>query len=116
MLGSPRLSAVNEDKECLTKTIDRCKNNSSYYQIQAGIDLMAKAKFLLQQKDYQFRTDGRRILAYHSYLIKEKDDESIQLLKNKKRWQPERKEIHIPTTKFGNVETDDDASNDGSNH
>ncbi|MBA0871834.1 hypothetical protein Goshw_000185, partial [Gossypium schwendimanii] len=24
---------------------------------------MAKAKYLLQQKDYQFKTDGRRILA-----------------------------------------------------
>ncbi|MFQ6636566.1 hypothetical protein Gotur_013086 [Gossypium turneri] len=44
MLGSPRLSALNEEKECLTKTIDKCQNNSSYYQIQAGIDLMAKAK------------------------------------------------------------------------
>ncbi|MBA0614679.1 hypothetical protein Godav_014945, partial [Gossypium davidsonii] len=81
MLGSPRLSALNEDKECLTKTIDKCQNNSSYYQIQAGINLMAKTKYLLQQKNYQFRTDGRRILAYHSYLIKEKDDEGIQLLK-----------------------------------
>ncbi|MBA0871835.1 hypothetical protein Goshw_000185, partial [Gossypium schwendimanii] len=42
---------------------------------------MAKAKYLLQQKDYQFKTDGRRILAYHSYLIKEKDDEGLRLLK-----------------------------------
>ncbi|MBA0643863.1 hypothetical protein Goklo_028118, partial [Gossypium klotzschianum] len=75
MLGSSRLSTLNKDKECLAKTIDKCQNNSSYYQTQAGIDLMAKAKYLLQQKDYQFRTDGRRILAYHSYLIKEKDEE-----------------------------------------
>nr|KJB78368.1 hypothetical protein B456_012G157400 [Gossypium raimondii] len=81
MLGNPRLSALSEDEECLTKIIDKYQNNSSYYQIQAGIDLMAKAKYLLQQKDYQFRTDGRRILAYHSYLIKEKDDEGIRLLK-----------------------------------
>ncbi|MBA0814252.1 hypothetical protein Gohar_020092 [Gossypium harknessii] len=80
MLENPRLSALNEDKECLTKTIDKCQNNSSYYQIQSEIDLMAKAKDLLQQKD-QFKTNGRRILAYHSYLIKEKDDEDIQLLK-----------------------------------
>nr|KJB75407.1 hypothetical protein B456_012G040300 [Gossypium raimondii] len=102
---------------------------------------MVKAKHILQQKDNQFRTDGRKILAYHSYLIKEKDDEGIQLLKkiaemdiedfpfnilqqirstwenchqnlstihhyglSQKRWQPERKENHIPTTKFGNVE------------
>ncbi|MFQ6624065.1 hypothetical protein Gotur_003258 [Gossypium turneri] len=48
MLGCPRLSALNEDKECLAKIIDKCQNNSSYYQIQAGIDLMAKAKYLLQ--------------------------------------------------------------------
>ncbi|MBA0878631.1 hypothetical protein Goshw_008979, partial [Gossypium schwendimanii] len=37
---------------------------------------------LSKKKDYQFRIDGRRILAYRSYLIKEKDDEGIQLLKN----------------------------------
>nr|KJB67634.1 hypothetical protein B456_010G204500 [Gossypium raimondii] len=80
MLGSPRLSAVNEDKEYLAKTIDKCQENSSCYQIQAGVDLMAKAKYLLQERNYQFRTDGRRILAYHSYLIEE-NDEGINLLK-----------------------------------
>ncbi|MFQ6622455.1 hypothetical protein Gotur_001560 [Gossypium turneri] len=80
MLGSPRLSAVNEDNEYLVKTIDKCRDNSSYYQIQAGVDLMAKAKYLLQERNYQFRTDGRRILAYHSYLIEENDD-GINLLK-----------------------------------
>ncbi|MBA0790489.1 hypothetical protein Gohar_015134 [Gossypium harknessii] len=82
MLRNPRLSTLNEDKECLTKIIDKCQNNSSYYHIQVGIDLIAKAKYLLQQKDYQFRTDGRRVLAYHSYdFITEKDDEGIRLLK-----------------------------------
>ncbi|MBA0756721.1 hypothetical protein Gogos_020079 [Gossypium gossypioides] len=80
MLGSPRLFALNEDNEYLAKTIDKCQDNSSYYQIQAGIDLMTKAKYLLQQKNYQFRTDGRRILAYHSYLLEE-NDEGIHLLK-----------------------------------
>ncbi|MBA0626574.1 hypothetical protein Godav_004225 [Gossypium davidsonii] len=42
---------------------------------------MGKAKYLLQQKDYMFKTDGRRILAYHSGIIEEKDEESIRLLK-----------------------------------
>ncbi|MBA0810785.1 hypothetical protein Gohar_002744, partial [Gossypium harknessii] len=74
MFDCPRLKALNEDKEHLATTTDRCQQNFSYYQIQAAIDLMAKAKYLLQQKDYQFRIDGRRILAHHSYLIKEKDD------------------------------------------
>ncbi|MBA0770483.1 hypothetical protein Gotri_019113 [Gossypium trilobum] len=43
---------------------------------------MTKAKYFLQQKDYKFRTDGRRILAYHSGIIEENDEESIRLLKN----------------------------------
>ncbi|MBA0785274.1 hypothetical protein Gotri_028096, partial [Gossypium trilobum] len=77
----PRLSALNEDKEHLASTIDKCQNNLSHYQIQAGIDLMAKAKYLLQQKEYKFRTDGRRVLAFHSGIIEENDDESIRLLK-----------------------------------
>ncbi|MBA0770484.1 hypothetical protein Gotri_019113, partial [Gossypium trilobum] len=42
---------------------------------------MTKAKYFLQQKDYKFRTDGRRILAYHSGIIEENDEESIRLLK-----------------------------------
>ncbi|MBA0747841.1 hypothetical protein Gogos_004719 [Gossypium gossypioides] len=41
---------------------------------------MGKAKYLLQQNDYKFKTDGRRILAYHYGIIEEKDEESIQLL------------------------------------
>ncbi|MBA0753016.1 hypothetical protein Gogos_021847, partial [Gossypium gossypioides] len=77
----PRLSALNEDKERLAKIIDRCYNNPSYYQNQVGIDLIAKAKYLLQQKEYQFKTDGRRIMAYHSEIIEEKDEEFTQLLK-----------------------------------
>ncbi|MBA0618552.1 hypothetical protein Godav_027874 [Gossypium davidsonii] len=48
MLGSPRLFALNEDKEHLASTIDKCQNNLSHYQTQAGIDLMAKAKYFLQ--------------------------------------------------------------------
>ncbi|MFQ6637132.1 hypothetical protein Gotur_012598, partial [Gossypium turneri] len=80
MLDSPRLSALNEDKEHLAKTIDKCQKDPSYYQIQIGIDLMAKARYLLQEKNYYIRTDGRRIMAYYS-TISNKDEESIQLLK-----------------------------------
>ncbi|MBA0624774.1 hypothetical protein Godav_010066 [Gossypium davidsonii] len=42
---------------------------------------MAKAKYLFQQKDYKFKTDGRRILAFHSGIKEENDEESIRLLK-----------------------------------
>ncbi|MFQ6621667.1 hypothetical protein Gotur_001552, partial [Gossypium turneri] len=54
-----------------------------YYQTQDGIDLIAKAKYLLQQKDYRLWTDGRRILTYHSlaYHSEERDEESSRLLK-----------------------------------
>ncbi|MBA0610298.1 hypothetical protein Godav_011164, partial [Gossypium davidsonii] len=43
---------AREEKEYLTKNIDKCYNNPSYYQIQAGIDLMTKVQYLLQQKSY----------------------------------------------------------------
>ncbi|MBA0624702.1 hypothetical protein Godav_010002, partial [Gossypium davidsonii] len=43
-----------EEKRHLTKNIDKCYNNPSYYQIQTGIDLMTKAQYLLQQKTYNF--------------------------------------------------------------
>ncbi|MBA0761239.1 hypothetical protein Gotri_023914, partial [Gossypium trilobum] len=77
MLGSPRLSALNEDKEHLETIIDRCQNNLSYYQTYVGINLIAKAKYLLQERDYQLRTDGRRIMAYHYHIIEENNEESI---------------------------------------
>ncbi|MFQ6620355.1 hypothetical protein Gotur_000423 [Gossypium turneri] len=80
MIGSPRLSALNEDQEHLTKIIDKCQKDLSYYQIQTGIDLMAKARYFLQERNYQLRTDGRRIMAYYSR-ISDKDEESICLLK-----------------------------------
>ncbi|MBA0770343.1 hypothetical protein Gotri_018994, partial [Gossypium trilobum] len=57
----PRLSALNEDKEHLATTIDKCQKDLSYYQIQTEIDLMAKARYLLQERNYRLRTDGRRI-------------------------------------------------------
>ncbi|MBA0711702.1 hypothetical protein Golax_010854, partial [Gossypium laxum] len=78
----PKLSAVKQDKGHLTKNIDKCYNNPSYYQIQAGIYLMTKTQYLLQQKTYKLWTDGRRILAYDTRNIQDdKDGESVQLLK-----------------------------------
>ncbi|MBA0800786.1 hypothetical protein Gohar_011201, partial [Gossypium harknessii] len=82
MIGSLQLSAVKEVKEHLTKNIDRCYNDPSYYQTQNGIDLITKAQDLLQQQIYQLWTDGRRILAYYTENIKEnRDEESLRLLK-----------------------------------
>ncbi|MBA0696201.1 hypothetical protein Goari_002776 [Gossypium aridum] len=43
MIGGPNLLVAKEEKEYLTKNIDKCYNNPSYYQIQARIDLMTKA-------------------------------------------------------------------------
>ncbi|MFQ6651231.1 hypothetical protein Gotur_023175 [Gossypium turneri] len=40
---------------------------------------MAKARYLLQERNYYIRTDGRRIMAYYSRIGDK--DESIQLLK-----------------------------------
>ncbi|KAH1038146.1 hypothetical protein J1N35_039889 [Gossypium stocksii] len=65
MLGGPKLSAITEEERHLTKTINKCYNDPSHYQIQTGIDLMTKAQYLLQQKTYNLWTDGRRILAYN---------------------------------------------------
>ncbi|MBA0746597.1 hypothetical protein Gogos_009101, partial [Gossypium gossypioides] len=48
-----------EEKRHLTKNIDKCYNNLSYYQNQVGIYLMTKTQYLLQQKTYNFWTDGR---------------------------------------------------------
>ncbi|MFQ6640699.1 hypothetical protein Gotur_014511 [Gossypium turneri] len=48
MIGGPKLSAAREEERHLTKNIVKCYNNLSYYQIQAGIDLMTKAQYLLQ--------------------------------------------------------------------
>ncbi|MFQ6619565.1 hypothetical protein Gotur_000643 [Gossypium turneri] len=82
MIRGPKLSAAREEKRHLTKNIDKCYNNPSYYQIQAGIDLMTKAQYLLQQKTYNLWTDGRRILAYDTGNTQEgRDKESVQLLK-----------------------------------
>ncbi|MFQ6622805.1 hypothetical protein Gotur_002290 [Gossypium turneri] len=57
MIGSPKLSEVKEDKERLTKNINKCYRNLSYYQTQIGIDLMTNAQYLLQQEIYELWTD-----------------------------------------------------------
>ncbi|MBA0846611.1 hypothetical protein Goshw_004570, partial [Gossypium schwendimanii] len=81
MIGSPRLSAVKEDREHLKKNIDKCYNNPRYYQTQTGIDL-TKAQYLLHQQIYKLWTDGRRILAYDTGNIQnDRDEESLRLLK-----------------------------------
>ncbi|MBA0678295.1 hypothetical protein Goari_019649, partial [Gossypium aridum] len=84
MIGGPNLSAAREEKEHLTKNIDKCYNNPSYYQIQAGITLMTKAQYLLQQKAYSLWIDGRKILVYDTgvgYTQDDRNKESVQLLK-----------------------------------
>ncbi|MBA0738229.1 hypothetical protein Gogos_011622 [Gossypium gossypioides] len=44
---------------------------------------MTKSQYLLQQKNYKLWTDGRRILAYGTGNIQDdRDEESVQLLKN----------------------------------
>ncbi|MBA0851988.1 hypothetical protein Goshw_030113, partial [Gossypium schwendimanii] len=48
MIGSPKLPAVKEDKKHLTKNIDKCYKDSSYYKTQTGIDFMTNAQYLLQ--------------------------------------------------------------------
>ncbi|MFQ6664149.1 hypothetical protein Gotur_031353 [Gossypium turneri] len=42
---------------------------------------MAKVRYLIQERNFRLRTDGRRIMAYYSR-ISDKDEESIRLLKN----------------------------------
>ncbi|KAH1055850.1 hypothetical protein J1N35_033915 [Gossypium stocksii] len=82
MFGGRNLSSVNEDKEHLSKIIDMCYNNFSYYQVQAGIDLMIKAQYLLQQDTYILWTDERIILAYNTRKHQQEGNEqSVQLLK-----------------------------------
>ncbi|MFQ6626314.1 hypothetical protein Gotur_004758 [Gossypium turneri] len=82
MIGGPKLSAAREGKRHLTKNIDKCYNNPSYYQIQAGIDLMTKSQYLLQQKTYDLSTDGRKILAYDTRNTQEDRDRICATIKN----------------------------------
>ncbi|MFQ6668484.1 hypothetical protein Gotur_034113 [Gossypium turneri] len=82
MIGTPQLSAVNEDKEHLSKTIDECYNKFDHYQVQTGIDLLSQAHYLLHDDVYKFWTDGRRILAFpNGNIQKDRDEESVKLLK-----------------------------------
>lgn len=48
MLGERNLFAAIEEKEHLTKYVYKCYDNLVYYQIQAEIDLIAKAHNPLQ--------------------------------------------------------------------
>ncbi|KAG8482542.1 hypothetical protein CXB51_024273 [Gossypium anomalum] len=74
--------AAKENKEHLTKTIDKCHNDPKYLQIQVGIDLMSTARHVLQDQTYTLHTDGRRIVAdKNSVIQKSRDEESLQLLK-----------------------------------
>ncbi|MBA0783514.1 hypothetical protein Gotri_001216 [Gossypium trilobum] len=43
MITERNLFAASEEKEHLTKYVDKCYNNPIYYQIQARIYLIAKA-------------------------------------------------------------------------
>ncbi|KAK5845810.1 hypothetical protein PVK06_002039 [Gossypium arboreum] len=82
MIGSPKLSVVKENKEHLTKNIDKCYNNFTYYQIQIGIDLITIAQYVLQHQTYKLWTNGRRTVADDIRNIqKNRDEESLKLLK-----------------------------------
>ncbi|MBA0879733.1 hypothetical protein Goshw_008740 [Gossypium schwendimanii] len=82
MIGTLKLSNVNENKEHLAKTINESYNNFDHYQIQLGIDLLSQACYLLHDEVYKLWTDGRRILAYPKGNIQEdKDEEYLKLLK-----------------------------------
>ncbi|MBA0741967.1 hypothetical protein Gogos_015084 [Gossypium gossypioides] len=82
MIGTPQLSAVNENKEHLAKTIDECYNNFENDQIQIGIDLLSQARYPLHDEVYKLWTDGRRILVFPNGNIQEdRDEESLKLLK-----------------------------------
>ncbi|MFQ6671162.1 hypothetical protein Gotur_035777 [Gossypium turneri] len=82
MVGTPQLSAVDEDKEHLSKTIDECYNKFENYQVQTGLKLLSQAYYLLHDEVYKLWTDGRRILAFpNGNIQEERNEESIKLLK-----------------------------------
>ncbi|MFQ6666575.1 hypothetical protein Gotur_032881 [Gossypium turneri] len=83
---------------------------------------MAKARYLLQERNYRLRTDGRRIMAYYSR-ISDKDEESIRLLKTIAEMDIEDFPPHILQQIKNTLEnchqdisTIHHYSNDGSNH
>ncbi|MBA0614829.1 hypothetical protein Godav_015068, partial [Gossypium davidsonii] len=100
---------TKEVKKHLTKNIDKCYNNPSFYQIQAGIDLITKAQYLLQQKYYCFWIDGRRILAYDTgvgYIQDDRNKESVQILKKIADMEIEDLPSHIiKEKKYGKIRT-----------
>ncbi|MFQ6669087.1 hypothetical protein Gotur_034472 [Gossypium turneri] len=82
MVGTPQLSAVNEVKKHLSKTIDECYNKFENYQVQTGLELISQAYYLLHDEVYKLWTDGKRILAFpNGNIQEERNEESIKLLK-----------------------------------
>ncbi|MFQ6648511.1 hypothetical protein Gotur_021467 [Gossypium turneri] len=82
MVGTPQLSAVDVDKEHLSKTIDKCYNKFENYQVQTGLELLSQAYYLLHDEVYKLWTDGRKILAFPNRNIQEeRNEESVKLLK-----------------------------------
>ncbi|MFQ6631950.1 hypothetical protein Gotur_008655, partial [Gossypium turneri] len=82
IIGTPQLSAVDEDKEHLSKTIDECYNKFENYQVQTGLELLSQAYYLLHDEVYKLWTDGKRILAFPNRNIhEERNGESVKLLK-----------------------------------
>ena len=96
MIGTPQLSAVNKDKEHLSKTIDECYNKFNHYEVQTGIDLLSQAHYLLHEDAYKLWTDGRRILAFSNGNIQEeRSEESVKLLKKITEMEIEEFPSHI---------------------
>ncbi|MFQ6664147.1 hypothetical protein Gotur_031353 [Gossypium turneri] len=76
---------------------------------------MAKVRYLIQERNFRLRTDGRRIMAYYSR-ISDKDEESIRLLKNIAEMHIEDFPSHILQQIKNTDESDHDTSSDGSSH
>ncbi|MFQ6626272.1 hypothetical protein Gotur_004647, partial [Gossypium turneri] len=103
MIGTPQLSAVYEDKEHLSKTIDECYNKFENYQVQTGLELLSQAYYLLHDEVYKLWTDGRRILAFpNGNIQEERNEESVKLLKKITEMEIEEFPSHI-TQKIKNT-------------
>ncbi|MFQ6631953.1 hypothetical protein Gotur_008655 [Gossypium turneri] len=96
IIGTPQLSAVDEDKEHLSKTIDECYNKFENYQVQTGLELLSQAYYLLHDEVYKLWTDGKRILAFPNRNIhEERNGESVKLLKKITEMETEEFPSHI---------------------
>ncbi|MFQ6652332.1 hypothetical protein Gotur_024256 [Gossypium turneri] len=76
---------------------------------------MAKARYLLQERNFQLRTDERRIMAYYSR-ISDKDEESICLLKKIAEMDIEDFSSHILQQIKTMMEATMTQASDGSGH